>query len=90
MGRRIDKELSLLGFDVNALSDSDLATVARKILESKIHGLCFSPYSDDQKPGDKITKDQIYKKLEDKPKAREYEKELLAVAPESKWAKFYK
>ena len=64
MGRRIDKELSLLGFDVNALSDKDLATVARKILESKIHGLCFSPYSDDQKPGDKITKDQIYKKLE--------------------------
>ena len=33
---------------------------------------------------------QIYKKLEDKPKAREYEKELLAIAPESKWAKFYK
>ena len=33
---------------------------------------------------------QIYKKLEDKPKAREYEKELLAVAPDSKWAKFYK
>ena len=33
---------------------------------------------------------QIYKKLEDKPKAIEYEKELLAVAPESKWAKFYK
>ena len=33
---------------------------------------------------------QIYKKLEDKPKAREYERELLAVAPESKWAKFYK
>ena len=33
---------------------------------------------------------QIYKKLEDNPKAREYEKELLAVAPESKWAKFYK
>ena len=33
---------------------------------------------------------QIYKKLENKPKAREYEKELLAVGPESKWAKFYK
>ena len=33
---------------------------------------------------------QIYKKLEDKPKAREYEKELLTVAPESKWAKFFK
>ena len=33
---------------------------------------------------------QIYKKLEDNSKAKEYEKELLAVAPESKWAKFYK
>ena len=33
---------------------------------------------------------QIYKKLEDKSKAREYEKKLLTIAPESKWAKFYK
>ena len=33
---------------------------------------------------------QIYKKLEDNSKAKEYEKELLALAPESKWAKFYK
>ena len=33
---------------------------------------------------------QIYKKLEDNSKAKEYEQELLAVAPESKWAKFYK
>jgi len=33
---------------------------------------------------------QIYKKLEEKSKAREYEKTLLTIAPESKWAKFYK
>ena len=33
---------------------------------------------------------QIYKKLEQGSKAKELEKELLAVAPESKWAKFYK
>ena len=33
---------------------------------------------------------QIYKKLEDNSKAVEYEKELLAKTPESKWAKFYK
>ena len=33
---------------------------------------------------------QIYKKLEDNSKAIEYEKELLAKTPESKWAKFYK
>ncbi len=33
---------------------------------------------------------QIYKKLEDNSKAKEYEKELLTIAPDSKWAKFYK
>ena len=33
---------------------------------------------------------QIYKKLEDNSKAVEYERELLAKTPESKWAKFYK
>ena len=33
---------------------------------------------------------QIYKKLEHKSKAQEFEKELLALAPDSKWAKFYK
>ena len=33
---------------------------------------------------------QIYKKLNNMPKSKEMEKELLATAPDSKWAKFYK
>ena len=33
---------------------------------------------------------QIYKKLDEKSKAKEFEKELLVLAPDSKWAKFYK
>ncbi|MAJ33441.1 MAG: hypothetical protein CMF95_02675 [Candidatus Marinimicrobia bacterium] len=33
---------------------------------------------------------QVYKKLNNSSKQRELEKELLATAPESKWAKFYK
>ena len=33
---------------------------------------------------------QIYKKLEQAEKAKDLEKELLAIAPDSKWAKFYK
>ena len=33
---------------------------------------------------------QIYKKLEQGDKAKGFEKELLAIAPDSKWAKFYK
>jgi len=33
---------------------------------------------------------QIYKKLEDNSKAKEYETALMTTSPESKWAKFYK
>ena len=33
---------------------------------------------------------QVYKKLNNGTKQKELEKELLATAPESKWAKFYK
>ena len=33
---------------------------------------------------------QIYKKLEQGAKAKDLEKELLTIAPDSKWAKFYK
>ena len=33
---------------------------------------------------------QIYKKLEDNSKAKEYETALMTPSPESKWAKFYK
>ena len=33
---------------------------------------------------------QIYKKLEQVDKAKGFEKELLTIAPDSKWAKFYK
>jgi hypothetical protein len=33
---------------------------------------------------------QIYKKLNNMPKSKEMEKELLATVPDSKWAKFYK
>ena len=33
---------------------------------------------------------QIYRKLENGAKAKDYEKELLAIAPDSKWANYYK
>ena len=33
---------------------------------------------------------QIYKKMEENSKAKEYEIELLVSAPDSKWAKYYK
>ena len=33
---------------------------------------------------------QIYKKLDQGDKAKGFEKELLVIAPDSKWAKFYK
>ena len=35
-------------------------------------------------------KRKIYKKLEQGEKAKNFERDLLAIAPNSKWAKFYK
>lgn len=64
MSHRFDKIQSLLGVDVNELREEDLIISSREILESGMHGICFSPYEGVQKPGDPISEDQIRRKLE--------------------------
>ena len=64
MSHRFDKIQSLLGVDVNELREEDLIISSREILESGMHGICFSPYEGDQKPGDLISEEQIRRKLE--------------------------
>jgi len=62
MSHRFDKIQSLLGVDVNELREEDLIISSREILESGMHGICFSPYEGDQKPGDLISEEQIRRK----------------------------
>ena len=50
MSNYYKRRLSLAGIDVSNLSTDDLRALVRKILESKIHGLSFSPYIEGQDP----------------------------------------
>ena len=64
MSYREDKLMSLAGADINQLTESELKTYCRELLKNKIHGICFSVYDENQKPGDDISDEQILKKLE--------------------------
>lgn len=46
------------------LSVSELQTEAKSLLDSKIHGLSFSPYVSGQAPGNQITEQQIRERLQ--------------------------
>ena len=64
MSYREDKLMSLAGADINQLTESELKTYCKELLKNKIHGISFSVYDENQKPGDDISDEQILKKLE--------------------------
>ena len=53
----------LSGIDVSGLSDEDLRSLVREILEAGIHGLSFSPYLQGQGPGTQLEAAQIRERL---------------------------
>ena len=63
MSLRDEKILSLLGTNIDKLSDEELKKLCKKILKTKIHGICFSLYEGDQQPGDIVSDDQIIRRL---------------------------
>ena len=63
MSYREDKLMSLAGADINQLTESELKTYCKELLKNKIHGICFSVYDENQKPGDDISDEQILKNL---------------------------
>ena len=63
MSLRDEKILSLLGTNLDKLSDEELKKLCKKILKSKIHGICFSLYEGDQQPGDIVSDNQIIRRL---------------------------
>ena len=63
MSLRDEKILSLLGTNIDKLSDEELKKLCKKILKSKIHGICFSLYEGGQQPGDIVSDDQIIRRL---------------------------
>ena len=63
MSNLYKRRMSLAGIDISSLTTDDLRDLVRKILESKIHGISFSPYVEGQGPGTVIEEAQIRERL---------------------------
>jgi exo-beta-1,3-glucanase (GH17 family) len=63
MSNHYQRTLSLAGINISGLSVDDLRALVRKILESRIHGVSFSPYVEGQGPGTEIGEAQIRERL---------------------------
>ncbi len=65
MSQRAGKIMSLAGgIDFAEKPLEDLKDMFLKVLNAGMHGLCFSPYLEGQKPGDILTEAQIRKRME--------------------------
>ncbi len=76
MSYRKEKNKSLIGLNYSQYSSEKLQTLCSTVLENGMHGLCFSPYEEGQKPGDQITEAQIRRRLE-------------IIAPYTKWIRSF-
>lgn len=64
MSVRAGKIMALAGADIANKSTKELQKSFNEILDDGMHGLCFSPYSEGQGPGDIITEEQIRRRME--------------------------
>jgi len=64
MSFRKDRYLSLISHSVSNEHSGNLQSLFVEKLTEGIHGLCFSPYEEGQKPGDQLTEKQVRRRLE--------------------------
>jgi glucan 1,3-beta-glucosidase len=64
MSFKSENILSLTGRDFAGKTEVDLKSIFKDVLNKGMHGLCFSPYLDNQGPGSIITEEQIRAKIE--------------------------
>ncbi len=64
MSKHSYKIMSLAGADFKESTPDTVNNQFTKLFDKGVHGMCFSPYLKHQKPGDKITEEQIREKLE--------------------------
>ena len=53
----------LAGINLSSVSQEECVSMLRKLLDSGIHGIAFSPYLDGQGPGDHISEAQIERRI---------------------------
>ncbi|MEL6304551.1 MAG: glycosyl hydrolase family 17 protein [Bacteroidota bacterium] len=61
---RKEKFLALAAMDYAGKTTKELKQLCREVLDGGMHGLCFSPYEEGQKPGEQIREDQIRRRME--------------------------
>ena len=59
-----DKILALTGINALHKTQDELISLFHKFLKYRMHGLCFSPYHDEQQPGSQLTEKQIRERIE--------------------------
>lgn len=59
MAAKSDVLIALAGVDFSSLSKEELKSIYKEILQTGVHGICFSPYEEGQGPGMLISEDQI-------------------------------
>ncbi|MGB5247130.1 MAG: glycosyl hydrolase family 17 protein [Woeseia sp.] len=63
MSNHYKRTMALAGIDFSMYSMDDLRRLVRELLESKLHGLSFSPYIEGQGPGTQLGAAQIRERL---------------------------
>ena len=76
MSIRNEKFLALASIDYAGKSVKELRSLFREYLDTGMHGICFSPYEEGQKPGDHLSEAQIRRRLE-------------IIAPYTKWVRSF-
>ena len=61
---RKEKFLALAAMDYAGKTTKELSKLCREVLDGGMHGLCFSPYEEGQKPGEQIKEEQIRRRME--------------------------
>ena len=62
--RRKEKFLALASLDYEGMTTKELRSLCREVLKEGMHGLCFSPYTEGQKPGEQLNEEQIRRRME--------------------------
>lgn len=63
MSARYDHILSLTGLNKAQASNEELRSLYHQQLRKGMTGLCFSPYEENQKPGDELSPEQVERRL---------------------------
>lgn len=64
MSFKSENILSLTGFDFSNKTEPEIKLHFSDVLNRGMHGICFSPYLDDQGPGSLISEEQVRRKIE--------------------------